>query len=95
MNTVSQIIKELKKGCRRNYGFTHPKYCGDMGTEKRLLCEECVKAIETADKLLGAVEDDCKLALTFNEGCPSCMKNLDRMTLFYKMLKEARRGEEK
>ena len=41
--TPTEKIKELEKGCGKNYygiGIC-PERCGDFGTEKILLCEEC------------------------------------------------------
>ena len=41
--TPTQKIKDIEKGCGKNYygiGIC-PERCGDFGTEKILLCEEC------------------------------------------------------
>ncbi|MEK6879889.1 MAG: hypothetical protein AABY22_09795 [Nanoarchaeota archaeon] len=40
--TETQIAKKLWKGCQRSYAISpFPEYCGNMGNDIRLICEEC------------------------------------------------------
>jgi len=56
LELIKNKIRAKECGCGRNYNPNYPSNCGDLGTEKILLCEECQANIKVLKELKSAVE---------------------------------------